>query len=313
MSQVDPLLLIFGLIAPFLGYWIIASYKRRPFNVHFIGSCITVPSYFIGWFLIIIGPMLLIGILMPVLGIKSSATDSSSAYPTSTSNSNFNNAATPCTQGLLSKFEQHPVIEEYKNDYGLQLVAEGYNLGNSYWEINKQGDGCLVEFLYDAQKPGQQNTLFHGDKFIIDPNINLVYPQSEGARTFLANFGGVVDLTTNSTIIKPTTIYGGNGHLTTTPKSEIVNMDCKFWSDITLQEIGQELCVYGTIYNVNNKDKVFYLTFGNKMGALYLLSYDWVLPDVKVGDCVQVTAKIDRLGNNPVIVLSSKTILNQCP
>lgn len=87
--------------------------------------------------------------------------------------------------------------------------------------------------------------------------------------------------------------------------------NCIKWNQVTLADVGDQLCVYGDARKVYETDQAFYITFGKDDGDFYILSYDWVF-DVKAGDCIQVTDKIEKLGNSPVMVLKSDNELSVC-
>jgi len=87
--------------------------------------------------------------------------------------------------------------------------------------------------------------------------------------------------------------------------------DCTKWNQVTLADVGDRLCVYGNARKVYQTNQAFYITFGKNDEDFYMLSYDWTF-DVKSGDCIQITDKIEKLGNTPVMVLKSGDELSVC-
>ena len=100
-----------------------------------------------------------------------------------------------CTDQLLSRFKQSPVAVEYQNSYVSYLKEKETSfLYQSFnWSIDKEGDGCAVEGRAFGIK-GVKSTTFIGDKFFINLTDKKIYPQSEGAKLLLDQYGGSVAL-----------------------------------------------------------------------------------------------------------------------
>ncbi len=105
---------------------------------------------------------------------------------------------------------------------------------------------------------------------------------------------------------------------TNTPIKTISTPDCLNWVVITLDDVGRKICIWGYVKDKYidwydpNVHYVMYITFGNTKGDFYILSYDYDIPDLISGDCIQVTADIQQLGSSPVIVVNQEDILYKC-
>jgi len=88
--------------------------------------------------------------------------------------------------------------------------------------------------------------------------------------------------------------------------------NCTLWSGITLVDVGVNKCVYGNVYNITFDKIAYYISFSNKPGSFYIISYDIYFPDLRIGDCVYATGKIKRLDNSPVMTLLPADKLYLC-
>ena len=88
---------------------------------------------------------------------------------------------------------------------------------------------------------------------------------------------------------------------------------CRDFSTVTLEDVGLELCVQGTVINVVEKEDNTLIVFSNEAGALYLVTYDVAWPDGTIGVCYQVTGEIQRLLSSPVIVFGYQNLPTECP
>jgi hypothetical protein len=82
---------------------------------------------------------------------------------------------------------------------------------------------------------------------------------------------------------------------------------------ITPAEAGQTLCITGVVYQSEEKNGVFRITFSKDWGNFYLLSYDRIWSDAQPGVCIQMTGEIVMLGTIPVIVFGYSDDLSLCP
>ena len=88
---------------------------------------------------------------------------------------------------------------------------------------------------------------------------------------------------------------------------------CQDFSTITLEYVGQELCVQGTVLRVIENPGNTLIVFSDQPGALYLVTYDVLWPEGTIGACYQVTGEIQRLLNNPVIIFGYNNLPTECP
>jgi hypothetical protein len=88
---------------------------------------------------------------------------------------------------------------------------------------------------------------------------------------------------------------------------------CNPWWDVSLDDTGRQMCVYGDILVAYDDGQAFYIAFSREPDAFYFLSYDVYFPDLLPGSCVLAEGQIQRLGTAPVIVLALSTTLHQCP
>lgn len=88
---------------------------------------------------------------------------------------------------------------------------------------------------------------------------------------------------------------------------------CRDFSTITLDDLGQVLCVQGTVVRVVENVGNTLVVFSDEPGTLYLVTYDVVWPDGTIGTCYQITGEIQRLLNSPVIVFSYNNLPQECP
>ena len=96
--------------------------------------------------------------------------------------------------------------------------------------------------------------------------------------------------------------------LTDTPEST-----CRDFSTVTLDDVGLELCVQGSILNVIENEGNTLIVFSNEAGAFYLITYDVAWPDGSLGSCYQVTGEVMRLLSSPVIVFGYQNLPVECP
>ncbi len=88
---------------------------------------------------------------------------------------------------------------------------------------------------------------------------------------------------------------------------------CNPWWEVSLDDTGRQMCVYGDILVAYDDGQAFYIAFSRDSHAFYFLSYDIYFPDLVPGSCVLAEGQVQRLGTAPVIVLAPSTTLRQCP
>lgn len=99
----------------------------------------------------------------------------------------------------------------------------------------------------------------------------------------------------------------------TVAPSETPVYACVDFSTITLENVGLEMCVQGTVLNVVENPGNTLIVFSNEAGAFYLVTYDVAWPDGTIGNCYQVTGEIQRLLSSPVIVFGYNNLPEECP
>lgn len=123
-------------------------------------------------------------------------------------------------------------------------------------------------------------------------------------------------LTSTATLTQRPTASATPAMITKTPTiapSEMPGSTCRDFSTITLDHVGLELCVQGTVINVVNNIDNTLIAFSNETGAFYLVTYDVAWPDGTEGTCYQVTGEVQRLLNSPVIVFGYNNLPEECP
>jgi hypothetical protein len=87
---------------------------------------------------------------------------------------------------------------------------------------------------------------------------------------------------------------------------------CKDALKVTLDSLGEELCVQGTVSEVFKQDQAKLLLFDNQATSFIFVAYEPPM-DFTAGDCVIGTGKIQQLGKRPVIVVTYKNLVKACP
>ena len=88
---------------------------------------------------------------------------------------------------------------------------------------------------------------------------------------------------------------------------------CMPAQDVSLTNVGKNLCITGTISGVNTVDNVSYVRFDDNRGSFYLLLYGWTWKEAKPGVCVRASGEVKKLGSSPVIVLGQQAPHSICP
>jgi hypothetical protein len=82
---------------------------------------------------------------------------------------------------------------------------------------------------------------------------------------------------------------------------------------VTLEQVGETVCITGTVIRSYEKDNIFFIIFAEKPDAFYMLSYDQVWSPAKPGVCVIATGEIKQLVGKPVMVFGYQNELEVCP
>jgi hypothetical protein len=88
---------------------------------------------------------------------------------------------------------------------------------------------------------------------------------------------------------------------------------CRDVSTITLADVGQTLCVQGTVIEIIDNPNNFTLIFSYKHGAFYWVSYDMVWSKAEVDTCYQIRGMIRQIANSPILVFNYRNIPKVCP
>jgi hypothetical protein len=97
--------------------------------------------------------------------------------------------------------------------------------------------------------------------------------------------------------------------ITSTPTA----IACRDVLSITLDDVGQTLCVQGTVTELINNPDNFMVIFSYQPGAFYWVTYEMVWTKAEVGKCYQTTGEILRIFNSPVLVFDFRNIPEECP
>lgn len=87
---------------------------------------------------------------------------------------------------------------------------------------------------------------------------------------------------------------------------------CILWSVVHLKDVNTKKCIYGQVVGLFPEDQIYYITFSQKIGDFYLISYGKNFPQDIKGKCVQIEGAIEQIGSSPVIVLSKSSNLLFC-
>lgn len=89
---------------------------------------------------------------------------------------------------------------------------------------------------------------------------------------------------------------------------------CTKWSDVTKNDIGKEICVYGIVVNAYYSEnyKGYFILFSSDPSALYIVKYGDKLFDDLTGKCVQYTGILGKVWDTPVMSMGIDDPLHQC-
>jgi hypothetical protein len=80
---------------------------------------------------------------------------------------------------------------------------------------------------------------------------------------------------------------------------------------VSLSQVGNTLCVEGTVATVGADDTAWYVNFKN--ADLQLISYDRTINiPFQAGDCIQQTGRIEKLGSHPVLIIQIGDAYSAC-
>lgn len=87
---------------------------------------------------------------------------------------------------------------------------------------------------------------------------------------------------------------------------------CQKWSDVSLEDKGTKMCVYGKVTDVYQEGEISYLKFRNSIGDFFAISYDGKSLEDFMGKCIEFEGQIEQIGSSPVIVLTNHSNLALC-
>ncbi len=87
---------------------------------------------------------------------------------------------------------------------------------------------------------------------------------------------------------------------------------CRDVLTITLADVGQTICVRGTVVEIIDKPGEFMLIFSFERGAFYWISYDLVWSEAKANTCYQIEGKIRKILNSPILVFDYRNLPEVC-
>ena len=82
---------------------------------------------------------------------------------------------------------------------------------------------------------------------------------------------------------------------------------------MTLDDVGQTLCVQGIVTELIKNTGNFMVVFSYQAGAFYWVTYDMEWPEALIGNCYQTTGEIYKINQNPVLVFDHRNFPEECP
>jgi hypothetical protein len=156
--------------------------------------------------------------------------------------------------------------------------------------------------------------------------VMLIQPSATFRPTATGNFAAALSPTTTPTLqntatptptitLIPTLPPATATETVTLPASTptTTSAECTPALEVTLTDVGKTLCVTGVIREILPETNDILLIFSNKKGAFYFVIYENLWPDVQKGACVRATGTIEKIFNNPIMVLTRATPLQACP
>lgn len=85
---------------------------------------------------------------------------------------------------------------------------------------------------------------------------------------------------------------------------------CITWAEVSLEDVGKELCVRGIVITAYTAGDMFYMTFSQNPEDFYMVSYGGWYKEIK-DNCVQGEGEIEQIGLAPIMVID-ETNLYRC-
>lgn len=122
---------------------------------------------------------------------------------------------------------------------------------------------------------------------------------------------------TQAVIVPPTATHTPTQPEPTTPPTDTPtatsSWQCRDALSITLDDVGQTICTYGTVIETVEKPNNFMVIFSHERGAFYWVTYDLVWSKGEVDACYYTTGKIDQIANTPILVFGYNNLPEMCP
>jgi hypothetical protein len=88
---------------------------------------------------------------------------------------------------------------------------------------------------------------------------------------------------------------------------------CRDALTITLADVGQTICVQGTILETVERPNAFMVLFNKQPGSFYWVTYDLVWSKAELDTCYQTTGTIVQLGTSPILKFDYSNLPERCP
>jgi hypothetical protein len=122
---------------------------------------------------------------------------------------------------------------------------------------------------------------------------------------------------TQTVIVPPTAVRTPTQQEPTKPPTNTPtatsSWQCRDALSITLDDVGQTVCTYGTVIETVEKSNNFMVIFSHERGAFYWVTYDLVWLKGEVDTCYFTTGKIDQIANTPILVFGYTNLPEICP
>jgi hypothetical protein len=91
------------------------------------------------------------------------------------------------------------------------------------------------------------------------------------------------------------------------------SLACRDVLSVTLDDVGQTLCVQGTVTELIKNPNNIMVIFGYQRGTFYWVTYEMEWSEAVVGNCYQITGEIYKINQSPVLVFDHRNIPEDCP
>ena len=88
--------------------------------------------------------------------------------------------------------------------------------------------------------------------------------------------------------------------------------ECVVWSEIALDDIGNDMCVFGDVNFTYCESVACYIKFSQEVGDFYLLSYAADETELSPPNCIEITGIIEKIGSSPVMLFVYDDELKEC-